>query len=47
MANSGFVSRSQLLLQYLLAMDMTLGTDGVVKHSPDGLEVRDTTGDLE
>jgi hypothetical protein len=28
------VSRSQLLLQYLLAVDMTVGKNAIVEHSP-------------
>jgi hypothetical protein len=45
MANSELVSRSQLLLQYLLAVDMTIGNNGLFEHSPDNPEARGAAGD--
>lgn len=45
--NSELVSRSQLLLQYLLAIEVTHGADGFVKRSPDALDDGDAAGDPE
>jgi hypothetical protein len=41
------VSRSQLLLQYLLAVDMLVGKNAISEQSPDTLAARGTAGDLE
>jgi hypothetical protein len=46
-ANSELVSRSQLLLQYLLAVDMTVGNNGLSEHSPAIAEARGADGDPE
>jgi hypothetical protein len=47
MANSEPVSRSQLLLQYLLAVDMMIGKSAIFEHSPDIPEARGAAGDPE
>ena len=47
MANSELLSRSQLLLQYLFAVDMMIDNNEALEPSPDISEVRDTAGDPE
>ena len=47
MENSELLSRSQLLLQYLLAVGMTIEKNEAFEPPPDISEVRDTTGDPE
>ena len=47
MANSELVSRSQLLLQYLLAVDMMGGKNATFEHSPEIVEARAAGGDPE
>ena len=44
MANSELLSRSQLLLQYLLAVDMMIENNVAFKSPPDISEVRATAG---
>jgi hypothetical protein len=41
------VSRSQLLLQYLLAVDMMVGKNAILDHSPGIPEARGAAGDPE
>jgi hypothetical protein len=45
MANSELLSRSQLLLQYLFAVDMMIDDNEAVEPCPDISEVRGTAGD--
>jgi len=45
--NSELVSRSQLLLQYLLAIDATHGGDRFGIYSRDALDDRDAAADAE
>ena len=45
MTNSELLSRSQLLLQYLFAVDMMIDDHEAVEPCPDISEVRDTAGD--
>jgi len=47
MANSELVSRSHLLLQYLLAVDMMVGNNGLFEQSPGIPETRGAVGDPE
>jgi hypothetical protein len=47
MANSELLSRSQLLLQYLVAVDMMSDNNEAFEPSFDISEVRDTAGDPE
>jgi hypothetical protein len=47
MANSELLSRSQLLLQYQLAVDMMIENNEVFEPSPDISEVCGTAGDPE
>jgi hypothetical protein len=47
MANSELVSRSLLLLQYLLAVDMTRGNHADFENHPDVAEVRSPAADPE
>jgi hypothetical protein len=47
LGNSEHVSRSQLLLQYLLAVDVTDGNSETFEHFPDISEVRGGAGDSE
>ena len=44
-ANSELLSRSQLLLQYLLAIDTTMDDKQAFEHPAGGLEARATAGD--
>ena len=43
--DSELLSRSQLLLQYLVAVDMMSDNDEALEPCPDISEVRDTAGD--
>ena len=45
MANSELLSRSQLLLQYLFAVDMMIDNNEAFEPCPDISEVRGTAGD--
>jgi hypothetical protein len=46
-ADSELVSRSQLLLQYLLAVDMMFGNNRLFEQSPGIQETRGAVGDPE